>query len=352
MTDLKQANQRLHELRQEAAAARQRAGLAVMPAPLVDLLPKLDATTAAATEAPTAAETPQQTVKLYPSLAIAFYNKHMVAAGRVWLLLRAMDAQGGGWVYADRAREQLTGSGAWSIYTWKRLRQVLNEGEGKFWTRGDGRIWLHGAARVAQALDVDKLRGRPVALPISELLDGIQRVRAAFYASFHGSRRDNSKPISRRVLRQVTGCPERTQQIYDKVAGVTAVNNIVISRQPYTIEAAREAAWRRGRAAFRFKGAVAWRLPNSFESAYDRLPKGRQRKVNSQLSLVNNEGRANKLNVNRLYHPDSDAAAKAWGRTPERDHYFEQGRTLSPAAHKPTKFTGAAVWGIMAGING
>jgi hypothetical protein len=74
------------------------------------------------------------------------------------------------------------------------VRNLLREGEGVYWTitphGPDGRawLWLRSAAKVAYNLGVERLTGRPVALSLDALVNGIGRFRAELYAAFHSGR--------------------------------------------------------------------------------------------------------------------------------------------------------------------
>lgn len=278
----------------------------------------------------------EEAVKIYPAIVLGMMEANLEAVGRVWLLLQHLDSQGRGWLEVDEVRQKLTRKQSpLKVCCWRRLRQLFDEGEGVFWTRDDkGRIWLRGAAKVAAALSVERLTGRPVDLPLSVLLGGIQGVRAHFYASFHSGRRENN-PISRETLRELTGVPERTQYAYEQTAGVSSQQNIAVGEQ-YTTENAQERAWQHGRASFRFvdvKGKqggrpnreyVAWHLPNSYEGPHRQRSKGRQKKINRELAdLVNKRAQGNGWGqVERLFWPHGAAAGKAYNRQPRVDVYW------------------------------
>jgi hypothetical protein len=68
------------------------------------------------------------------------------------------------------------------------LTRLLAEGEGLFWTAEADRIWLKGQARVAAALAVERLTGRPVAVPLDVFLGRIGDLKAHLYTTFHSSR--------------------------------------------------------------------------------------------------------------------------------------------------------------------
>lgn len=129
-------------------------------------------------------------VKVYPDIALGMLRREQAATGRVWLLLRAIDADGRGWLAADETRAVLCDiESPLRLCGRRRLRQLLAQGEGLFWQRdGRDRIWLRGPARVAAGLGVARLGSRPIDVPTATLLGGIGDVRAHLYATFHSGR--------------------------------------------------------------------------------------------------------------------------------------------------------------------
>ena len=83
-----------------------------------------------------------------------------------------------------------------------------------------------------------KLAGKPVALPLAVLLGPIGDVRAHLYASFHSSRTKTERTgsasslISRATLTDLSGVSPRTQQAYEKKAGVTVKRNLAPAHPP------------------------------------------------------------------------------------------------------------------------
>lgn len=322
------------------------------------------------------------TVKVYPSLAAAFVNPdHGVAAvARVYCLLLAYDVAGSGRLDLDDVRALLTGrDSTWHICGWRRLRQILNDGEGTFWDRhGDGAaVWLRSARRIAAGLNVSRLSGRPVAVPVEQLLAGMGDTRAAFMACWLAGRRHPENPIGRATIADVTGIVPRSQRRYTKRAGVTVARNISVSDEPYTLAGAQDEAWKHGRATFAFvdyhgrrgpRGGRynAYQMPNAYQCDLEQLPKGRTRKINQQLNLVEqpaqgkqeqivsaslDEAQAGTLVARlhtaarslRLYFDDEKRASK--GQRAGHVAYWPEGGRLTPNASRPAKFSGVNVWG-------
>ena len=248
-------------------------------------------------------QTRHSSLKIYPDIALGMLREERTAAGRVWLLLRAIDAPGRGMVDVDDARAALCGKDSpMRLCGWRRLRQLLAEGEGVFWTREQGReprrqtaddrpqqesasdcglssvvrrpppdrLRLFGPATVAAALGVRRLVGRPVGVPVSALLGPIGDARAHLYAAFHSGRakeitnyelritnadagpnsslvtrqlvgRQESSlgnPIARDTLAALSGACARSQAAYERRAGIVARANIALGERVAAAEGA------------------------------------------------------------------------------------------------------------------
>ena len=159
--------------------------------------------------------------------------------------------------------------------------------------------WLFGAARVGAHLDVERLSGKPVALPVKTITAGIGDFKAHLYGAWHSGRKINN-PISREVHEAITSIPERTQRHYCKVAGIRRQINIAIGNRKNPEEVEKQ-AWQRGQATFEFvnhhgrqgrKGTsyIAWHLSNSYTGPHQQSPKGRMRKINRKLADLVTKG--------------------------------------------------------------
>jgi hypothetical protein len=285
-------------------------------------------------------------------MLLAMLKQNLEAPGRVYFLLRSLDTDGRGWLEIDHIRRLLTQKDSpWRICGWRRLRQLLREGEEVFWSRDDrDRLWLHGAHKIAHTLDCKRLAGFPILLPVSSLLGGIQAVRAAFYAAFHGGR--HSSPISRQTLRVVSGVAERTQRVYDRLAQVQRQRNMAVGER-YSQDAIQERAWAKGRAVFYFvdtKGLqgragrdyIAWNLPNSYQAAYQRRSRGSRKRLNRKLADLVNKGIPGNDDkaVEKLFFSNGALAAKRYNRDSEIDAYWQQEQIVR---------AGTEIWSVIAG---
>jgi hypothetical protein len=280
-------------------------------------------------------------IRVHPSLLLAMLRHGEVATGRLWLILRHLDANGRGCLaLADLRQALTTPRSPYYLCTWRHLRGLLARGQGRYWQSDDrGRLWLRGVGGLAAALGVERLSGRPVALPLALLLGPIGPLRANFYSTFHAGRR-RPAPIGRPTLTRLTGVPGRTQRYYDQVAGVRARLNLAIG-QPFNPVAAHEQGWARGRALFCLAdrqgrhgppGAryIAWRLPNTYSSAHRPVAAGRQKKINHQIGLVSQRARGNNrplpssppIRCQRLFFSDGAAAGRAYNRDASHDRYW------------------------------
>ena len=222
------------------------------------------------------------------------------APGRLWLMLRFLDQPGQGVIRIDIIAQHLNNKTSNLYFCGKRqLRNLLHAGEGVYWTRDKTQVWLRSAVRVAAALGVERLTGRPVALPLSALLEGIGAFRAHLYAAFHSGRAKGmangraAMPIARDTLSHLSGVGRSSQRAYEARLGLQPQSNFALGEA----EAAggqEERAWRQGQALFALKDYagqhgregktyLAWQLPNSYAGQHLQRPKGRQKRINRQL---------------------------------------------------------------------
>jgi len=320
-----------------AAGRQQRAG----SLPAAENSPSC-ATAAPPTERSSAAGTApldlsRATVRLYPDLGTAMLREGAAAAGRLWLLCRLLDRAGQGALRIDLLNEQLTGKASPHFLCGRRrLRTLLQQGEGIFWTRNRARVWLYGTARAAAALGVRRLHGRPVAIPAARLLADARTSRAFLYAAFHAGREREDgppRPIARETIATLTGVPPARQREYEQIAGVRPQRNIAVGprRNPEALETA---CWEQGGGVFILsdekgkqgppgRAYIAWQLPNSYETTLQSGPKGQQKRLNKQLADLSMQGMTGNgerttqagQQARRWYFDNGAAAARAFDGT-------------------------------------
>lgn len=297
-------------------------------------------------------------IPIAPDLAAAFLRHDLAGPGRIWLLLRHIDADGRGWLGVDHVRARLTATDSpLRICSWRQLRNLLREGQGILWQQdgpagNGGRLWLRKPAKVALALGLNRVGGRAVALPLPPLLAGIGEVRAQLYAAFHSGRaapHGNARPIARETIARLTGVPRRTQIAYEARAGIDVRPNYAVGERA-TPAASQERAWKQG-GTFHFvdgKGEqgkenatyVAWQMPNTYVGPHKQHSKQRTRRINADLADLRTQGGAGngREPVEKLYFADGAAAARAFNRDHSHDAYW-------PACHCRN---GSRLWFVVA----
>ena len=270
-----------------------------------------------------------QSVKVYPDIALAMLRQEQAAAGRLWLLLRHLDVAGRGVLRVVNLRETLSkNKSRHRLCGWRQLRNLLRQGEGIYWQRDKERVWLRSAGRVAAALGVARLNGRPVSIPVQHLLGSIGEARAYLYASFHAGRQSDAargagqKPIARETLTALTGLTAESQRGYERRVGIHVSRNYVLGQQTTTSK--EERLWRQGGGVFEFidhqgrqgkPGAsyIAWQLPNSYTVSLTQRPKGRQKRINRMLSDLFMQGMTGNKQpaIEKRYFGDGARAVQA-----------------------------------------
>jgi hypothetical protein len=229
----------------------------------------------------------------------------------------------------------------------RQLRNLLRDGEGVYWRRDKERIWLYSAARVAQALGVTGLSGRPVALPAAALLGGIGAFRAHLYAAFHSSRvkeapdGEQTMPIARQTLAGLSGVGRSSQRAYEQRTGIRVQAYFAVG-EVVTKAAQEERACQKGPALFEledYRGQqgrpgqhyLAWQLPNSYGGRHQQRPKGRQKRINRQLKDLVMQGMPGNVGATaepqkpaKRYYPQGKLAAQQYGRDPDSELYWPQ----------------------------
>ncbi len=274
-----------------------------------------------------------KTIRVHSSIALAMLREEQAAAGRIWFLLRHLDEAGRGWLTIEEARTMLTQKeAALCVCGWRQLRNLLKKGEGVYWVRENGRIWLKSTPKVAQSLNVTRLQGKPVELPLGVLTQKIGTVRAHLYATFHSGR--NGAPIARETISRLSGTSQCSQRNYEKVARIKAQSNFAIGQQTLT-ENKEQAAWQRGNAFFELrdhrgqqgeagKKYLAWQLPNSYAGPYAQQSPSSRKRINQKLTDLQLLGTAGngECVVEKRFFDNGQLAGKAYNRE-ERELYWK-----------------------------
>ena len=304
------------------------------------------ATSTAGLQAPADEDRIGAAVKLYPAIGLGMLRSERAAPGRLWLMCHHLDPEGRGVLRVDILREQLTQKTSANYLCGKRqLRNLLRAGEGVFWTRDKHeRLWLHSAGRVAAALGVERLTGRPVALPLSALLSGIGEFRAHLYAAFHSGRAKGEgagMPIARDTLATLSGVGGSSQRAYEARLRLRSQANYAVGEvaDPTKKE---ERAWKQGEALFTLKdyrgeqgkqgrSYLAWQLPNSYRGQHQQRPKGRQKRINRHLrDLVmkgmpgNGGGTEETRKPEKRYYANGRSASQSRGPHIAEERYWRR----------------------------
>lgn len=290
-------------------------------------------------------------VKLYPDIGLGMLRQELTAPGRLWLMLRYLDREGSGVLRIDILTQRLTKKSSPMRLCGKRqLRNLLQDGEGVYWTRDKEHIWLRSAAKVAYTLGVERLTGRPVALPVAALLDGIGTFRAHLYTAFHSGRTkdtpygEQAMPIARETMAELSGVGRSSQRAYEERVGIEVQANFAVGDLS-TKENQENRAWVQGQALFELKDYrgqqgkkgktyLAWQLPNTYLGQHRHRPRGRQKRINRELKDLVMKGMPGNIGETsetqkpkKVYYPNGKLAAKAYGRDPERELYWKRHRT-------------------------
>lgn len=277
---------------------------------------------------------------IQPNIASELLRQNDTAAGRVWIMLRALDNannNGSGRVPVEVARSFLSDKDSEFYIGGKRqLRRLLAEGEGKYWVRTKKFIFLRAAYKVAYLLNVKVATGRPVLIPVTEIAKSIKHFKAHLHASFHSGRyaKNGRKKLIARVTvaNEVNGIAPRTQQEYEQLVGLRSVANYAVDHNIYDATKAQDFIWEHQ--AFKFEDRqgkfdrkngkrgvayFAWQLPNSYGivQTHKQGNKSYRKRLNRQLKALRKqkgEGNEQRSMKPKRFCPSGKVAAKAANR--------------------------------------
>ncbi len=287
-------------------------------------------------------------------IAIAAMRAGEACHYQLWLTLRLLDVAGSGRMEIGTAREMLTKEHSdLFLYKWARLRQLLAEGNGRFWLADDAYIWLRGTVPLAAALGVKWLNGRFCTISADIITGRTMAFRAHCYAAWLGN---HDNPISQATIERLTGISPRTQRRYCRLANIRVRNNITVG-PPASAAAAQECAWQHNTFDFiDFQGKqgpalhryIAWHLPASYDTTITTPGSRRQQKRHNRelaQSLANTEAPGNQQSFSgiRLFFAHGKAAARRRmsGNVPAESYWF-QCRARS----------GTGIWNVMSDYTG
>lgn len=289
---------------------------------------------------------------------------------RIWILLKEHDADrgGSGHIPMSAVKELLTDeTSPWYTFSWRRLRQIINEGEGVFWNRDDtfyfmdSHLHLRSAAKVALSLDSGHLTGSPIYIPADEILDGIGLTRANLTTSWESGRSEPS-PISRARLQEITGVPVRTQQLYDERLGRQRKRNIAITHIEWTEANCQEMRWQDAQRLGQARPLrpilddagvkrIGVEIASTREQVHEHAPTGRKKKHNKKINaLVSKQAQEARSDIVRLYYPDAESAASAFNRDTNQDVFWPVTDRVIPNAAKAPRLEGVQVWRDTSGL--
>ena len=266
---------------------------------------------------------------------------------RLWVLLRAIDADGRGVVPLSELR---------ALVRRQRLRglspstvsRLLRDGRGTWWRvyRHNGQRWVayRSLGNVCVSLGVQRLRKRPVVAPM-RYARTLRVFRAAcVYGRFGGDRL--SAPISRATLERLTGVAPRTQRAYASALTntVDVVGNAAVTSQTW---APGDGDVPDGHFVDYVDGElrVLRRLPNSYRCKLLPTARGMLRRVNRRLrgNSVHSAGTGQR-NVGRLFYDKASASVRRGQRAEDGDWWYNLGGDLDGQRVAHWARSGVRLW--------
>lgn len=241
---------------------------------------------------------------------------------QLWLLARLTDGNDTGALAFEALAAAATGETSETrLYNLQRFRQVISEGNGRYWTVSNGRLWLTGLPKLAAALGIARLTGAAVEIEAAQITASAGYFRAHIFAAWLTALKN---PISQQTIERVTGINVRTQRRYLRRAKVGTRGNLAIG-PALTDQAAQECVWRhegvfvftdyKGKQGAAGKRYLAWRLPTSYRPQAAAGAKGAKRRLNKRIAgLAPTKERGNGGSYHRVFFANGAAAAQVYNK--------------------------------------
>lgn len=263
------------------------------------------------------------TVRVPATVAGAFLQQGVAAIGRLWLLARACDTQGRGWLAFADLKKGLT-EGIWRICGERQLRNLLRAGHKKFWEWQGDKVWLRGLAKVGISLGLERFKGRSVAITAEKLVGTMGKVRAQLYAVWHGGRK--STPIARATLQEVTGVSPSSQRNYEKSADIQAHTNFALGDYASPENWEKAALGAHGRHIFTLtdhagnhgqagRTYIAWQLPNHYTTSHTPCAQRTTRRTNRRIAGLLQLGTTGKRHWSHRFCVSAKSAVREMGES-------------------------------------
>lgn len=286
-------------------------------------------------DAAAASSTQLESVVVYNEVLVAILKAKEVALARVWLVARALDPQGCGHVPVVDLYEMFPSLSS------RRVRQILEQGEGRYWTVGAGVVYLRSQEKVANRLGVNRVRCHSLAVPVAKLVRSVRAAKAVFWNAVHCGRK-SSHPISREALSNFGVKDPRTQRSLERLEGVTAEQQFAIlgPANEYDRQQAEESGEPifivndyKGHLGKRGRTYLARHLPNVYSGTLKAVSHGKKW-FNRRLCKLHEKGPGanTRPQIERTFFADGKQAGRAWDKQPVRDSYWPARRAKEPRA--------------------
>lgn len=274
-------------------------------------------------------------VTVFNEVLIAILQAKEVAVGRVWLVARGVDATGCGRVPVADLYEALP------KLTVRRVRQVLQAGEGKYWYIARDHLYLISQEKVAARLGIGRVRRDAVAVTVAKMAQGVKAAKAVMWNAVHTGRK-SAYPISRATLSKMGVRDPRTQRSLERIEGISSVQQYAVIGSSNTYD--RRQAEENGEPVFTLKdhkgvmgkrGRVhlARHLPNIYTGTLQTVAHGKKW-FNRQLRKLHDKGPGAKTRpqIERVFFTDGKQAGRAWDKQPLIDTYWPAHKRSAPRA--------------------
>lgn len=266
------------------------------------------------------------TIATFTELNRIFIAKKLTLPGRLWYLLRHAVIGGPGWMPIEDAVAI-----AMQFLSKRKAQDLINDGEGLFWTCGGGNLFIHGAWRLAYDLGLTTV-GYMMPIPVEVFTKkkrGLKKLRSYLFGTWfiHNKPQMMSRDTVCKLFNISISCYNQWRKLAEKTLKVLFVRGNISRLDAETaIALGKDKERYTWREYIGGKLYICWQIPNAFKTTVQRGASIVAQNVNRRLSRALDDIQGQRDYHCRMFFDNANKADLHKRRCRKHDVFVHQGK--------------------------